>query len=94
MAWNNIDSRLKNLYNAVAKAHNEGTSYQSSIKAEEEAINLMNQLSEELQHNKCVNRRHIENIVWHIETNGSKLRTEEVLDAVYQSLKNILKETE
>lgn len=40
-----------------------------------------------------MNRKQIENIVWHIETNRSVAGDKQVLDDVLKSLKNFLKET-
>ena len=93
MAWNQIDPRLRLLYNAVAKAHNELTSSYTAQKSEEEAVKLMEDLTEKLK-NSSINKRHIENIVWHIETNRSKIDDTTMLDDVFRSLKSILKEAE
>lgn len=40
-----------------------------------------------------MNRKQIENIVWHIETNRRVAGDKQVLDDVLKSLKNFLKET-
>ncbi|MBS5886542.1 hypothetical protein [Clostridium sp.] len=40
-----------------------------------------------------MNKKQIENIVWHIETNRRVAGDKQVLDDVLKSLKNLLKET-
>jgi len=49
MKWNEIDERLRKLYNAVATAYNEGVSYHTAQKAEQEAFEIMEELTKQLQ---------------------------------------------
>jgi hypothetical protein len=49
MRWNEIDERLRKLYNAVATAHGEGSSFNSAQKAEQEAYEIMEELTKVLQ---------------------------------------------
>lgn len=46
--WNDINSHLRSLYNNIATAHCETVAFEKSAKAEEEALNLMQMLTEKL----------------------------------------------
>lgn len=49
MKWIEMDERLRILYNAVATAHSDGSSFGSSQEAEQKALNLMEELTKELR---------------------------------------------
>lgn len=51
MQWNEIDVRLRKLYNCIAIAHSETVSTQTSRKNEEEAFEIMAELTNELNKN-------------------------------------------
>lgn len=49
MKWREYDTRLKKLYNAIATSHCETVSSTTSQKAEDEALELMEELTEQLK---------------------------------------------
>lgn len=49
MKWNEIDERLRKLYNTIAIAHSENTSFQTAQKSEKDAYVIMEELTKELQ---------------------------------------------
>jgi hypothetical protein len=49
MRWDDYDKRLKRLYNAIATAFSETVSDATSQKAEKEAMDLMEELTNELK---------------------------------------------
>ncbi len=49
MRWNELDSRLRELYNCVAEAHGEQMSAAGATKADGRAYELMDELTVELK---------------------------------------------
>lgn len=45
MRWNDYDSRLRTLYNAIATSHSETVSYTTSQSEEQRALGLMEELT-------------------------------------------------
>ena len=48
MRWDELDSRLKRLYNCIVQAHSETVSINTSMKSDDEAFKIMSKLTQEL----------------------------------------------
>lgn len=49
MRWNEYDERLKKLWNHITTAYSDTVSFNTSDKAEKEALRLMEELTNELK---------------------------------------------